>query len=69
MVALAFLDQRDEDDGVRDDNNHERNEVDHDDAEDHVGRLPGLARERVEGDALSVPGELRVDLHVEHVHL
>ena len=68
-VAPALLNECDEDDGVGDDDDDEREEVDHDGAEDDVGRALRVAGERVEDDALRVPGEVRVNLDVENVDL
>ena len=68
-AVLTLLNDCDEDDCVGDDDDEQGQQVDHDDPEDGVGRLPGRTRERVEGDALGVPFELRVDLNVEDVNL
>ena len=68
-AALTLLDDGDEDDCVGDDDDEQGQQVDHHDPEDGVRSLPGRTGERVEGDALGVPLELRVFFHVENVNL
>ena len=68
-TIFALLDDSDENDGVGHNDDEQGQKVDHDNAEHGVGRLPGLARERVEGDALCVPSKVWVHLHVKDVDL
>ncbi len=58
-----------QDDGVGDDDDDQREEVREDHPEDGVESFPGRRGEGVVGDALGVPGEVRVRLHVEDVYL